>query len=79
MEIVDRRNPAPAVPFVLVIAVVAALLMAVAAAALARPAGPAAHPTSTGVTATAISPDAQDRNAKLLADRLGKAEATHGH
>lgn len=79
MEIVEQREQSAAVPFVLVLAIVATLLIGLAALALARPAGAPARPPSPAVTSSTLSPDAQDRNAEILADRLDKAEATHGH
>lgn len=79
MQIAERTSQAPAVPLVLVLAIVATIVIGLAALAL-RPAGPAVRTPMASVTSTAnLSPDAQDRNAQILAARLGKAEATHGH
>ena len=79
MEIVQRKSQS-AVPLIAVVAIVAAVLISMAAWA-------SAHPSTVGstgaqqvtATSTSLNPDATDRNAAVLAARLGQAEATHGH
>ena len=77
MDIIHRSKQAPAVPFALMVLVALALLVGAAGVSL-RP-SPAVRAPSTVAEVRTTSPDAQERNAKILADRLGKAEATHGH
>ena len=79
MEIVEQRNQPAAVPLVVIVAVLATLLLGLAALALSRPSvSPVGAPPARAAS-TSLSPDSQDRNAQILATRLGKAEATHGH
>lgn len=80
MDIVERRTQSPAFPvwFVavaLVLLVAAMLLWTTTHRAVGAPAGASA----VASTVTGFGPDAQDRNAQIVAARLGKAEATHGH
>jgi len=80
MDIVERRTQSPAFPMwfiavALVVLVAAVLLWTTTHRVVGAPAGAPA----TASTVTGFSPDAQDRNAQILADRLRKAEATHGH
>lgn len=79
MEIVEQRNQSAAVPLVVILAILATLLLGLAALALSRPSGTPVGAPAARAASTNLSPDAQDRNAQILATRLGRAEATHGH
>lgn len=79
MEIVQRRNRS-AVPVLFVLAFVAALVIGLVALSGLRQSPESSTGTvQVAAQSSSLSPDATDRNAAMLATRLGKAESTHGH
>ena len=80
MDVVRSARQSAAAPMAVVVAVFIALaIFASVWNASHRIASATTRTQSFASTVTSLSPDAGDRNSAILAARLGKAEASHGH
>ena len=80
MDVVRSTRQSAAPPLALVVALF--MVLAIIAGgwyATHRIAPATTRGGSVAVTTTGYGPDAGDRNAEILAARLGRAEANHGH
>lgn len=79
MDLVRSPRQSVALPLAVLVALLIALATVVGVWYATYQTAPATPPHSVAATATSINPDAGDRNSEILAARLGRAEAAHGH
>jgi uncharacterized protein HemX len=80
MDVVRNTRHSAAARIAVVVAVLIAMAIGASVWYASHQIAPATgHTQSVAAAATSVGPDAGDRNSGILAARLGRAEANHGH